>query len=44
MKYLLNSFMLVVLLGFAGFAYADPETAVAAVTPTVNKDWKRSHR
>ena len=37
MKYLLNSFMLVVLLGFAGFAIADPETAVAAVTPTVNK-------
>jgi Amt family ammonium transporter len=37
MKHLLNSFMLVALLGFAGFAIADPETAVAAVTPTVNK-------
>ncbi|MEI6268635.1 MAG: ammonium transporter [Methylococcaceae bacterium] len=37
MKHLLNSFMLVALLGFAGFAYADPEAAVAAVTPTVNK-------
>jgi len=37
MKHLLNSFMLVALLGFAGFAIADPDTAVAAVTPTVNK-------
>ncbi len=37
MKHLLNSFMLVALLGFAGFAVADPDAAVAVVTPTVNK-------
>ncbi|MEI6336445.1 MAG: ammonium transporter [Methylococcaceae bacterium] len=37
MKHLLNSFMLVALLGFSGFAVADPEAAVAAVTPTINK-------
>ncbi|MEY3788897.1 MAG: hypothetical protein RLZ75_3105 [Pseudomonadota bacterium] len=35
MKHLLNSFILVALLGFAGLALAEP--AVEAVTPTINK-------
>ena len=37
MKHLLNSFMLVALMGFAGFTFADPVTAAAVITPTVNK-------
>jgi len=38
MKHLLKSFIAVALLGFAGFAFAEPVVAAAAaVTPTINK-------
>ncbi|WP_262963674.1 ammonium transporter [Methylobacter psychrophilus] len=38
MKHLLKSFIAVALLGFAGFAFAEPVvSAAAAVTPTINK-------
>jgi Amt family ammonium transporter len=37
MKHFLNSFILIALLSFAGFTFADPVATAVAVTPSVNK-------